>query len=82
MQKFFGWLLVACSGLTILYNVVQTHENERQVEEHPFFTFFSGGENLKRAYTFLPPYTGFEVTIIAVLIIGAIIVYTTKSKAE
>ena len=82
MQKLFGWFLVGCSGLTILYNVVQNHENERQVNEHPFVTLFSGGENLKHAYNFLPPYTGFETIVIAVLIIGGIVIFTSAKQRK
>ena len=56
MQKITGWILVVCSGLTILYNVVQSHFNQREIVENPLVTLFSGGENLKPAYTFMPPY--------------------------
>jgi preprotein translocase subunit SecG len=82
MQTFIGWLFVICSGLTILYNVVQNHQNERQIEDHPLVTLFSGGENLKPAYTFMPPYTGFEVVVIAVLIVGGILVFNSKDKSS
>ena len=82
MQKVVGWVLAVGSGLIILYNVVQSHEDQRQIEEHPFITILSGGENLKGAYTFLPPYTGFEIVVIAVLVIGAIMIYTAKQTTE
>jgi hypothetical protein len=82
MQKSIGWLLVICSGLTIVYNVAQVHFNKQQVEEHPFATVLTGGENLKPAYTFLPPYTGFEVVVITVLIVGGIIIYNAKNKSS
>lgn len=70
-----GWVLLIVAGLTILYNVVQTKQNERQIEDHPWVTFFSGGSNLKQAYTFMPPYTGFEATVIAAGVVGGILIF-------
>jgi hypothetical protein len=82
MQKFIGWPLVICSGLTILYNVVQNRHNEQQIEDHPLISVLSGGKNLKPAYTFMPPYTGFEVVTIAVMIVGGILIFSAKDKSS
>ena len=82
MKKTAGWIMVIISVLIILYNVVQHQENVRQVNEHPWITLFSGGANLKQAYAFTPPYTGFEITVIAVGVIGAIMIFTAKPKKE
>lgn len=68
------------AGLIILYNVSTTKENERQINEHPWITLISGGSNLKPAYSFTPPYTGFEITIIAVGAIGLSIIFFVPSK--
>ncbi|MCA9125129.1 MAG: hypothetical protein H6822_18605 [Planctomycetaceae bacterium] len=75
MRRVTGWVLAILSGLIILYNVTQTRYNRQQIEDHPWITFFSGGENLERAYTFTPPFTGFEIAVIAILIIGAIMIF-------
>ncbi|MEZ6132410.1 MAG: hypothetical protein R3C59_27415 [Planctomycetaceae bacterium] len=80
MQKPFGWIMTILAGLIVLYNVVQHHENERQLNEQPFLTLLSGGENLKPAYTFLPPYTGFEIVVLAVFFIGIVLVITASEK--
>jgi len=79
-MKIIGWIMAIVAGLIILYNVTTSKENERQMNEHPFVTLFSGGSNLKQAYTFTPPYTGFEITVIAVGVIGAGIIMFAPSK--
>jgi hypothetical protein len=79
-MKIIGWILVIVAGLTILYNVATNKENEQQMNKHPWITLFSGGANLKQAYTFTPPYTGFEITVIAAGIIGAGIIIFSPSK--
>jgi hypothetical protein len=79
-MKGFGWIMAIVAGLIILYNVATTKENERQVKEHPWSTLFSGGSNLKRAYSFTPPYTGFEITVIAAGAIGVGIILFAPSK--
>ena len=77
-MKAFGWILTIVCVLIIIYNVATTRENERMINDHPFITIFSGGENLKPAYTFLPPYTGFEITVIAAGLIGIVIIINAK----
>ena len=79
-MKIVGWIMAIIAGLIILYNVTTSKENERQINEHPWITTFSGGSNLKPAYTFTPPYTGFEITIFAVGAIGLSIIFFAPSK--
>lgn len=75
-MRFIGWIMTIVAGIIILYNVTTHKENEREFNEHPFFTLFSGGANLKPAYTFTPPLTGFEITVIAAGVVGvALIVF-------
>jgi hypothetical protein len=69
-MKTVGWIVTIVAGLIILYNVLQYHENIKQVEAHPWITVFSGGDNLKRSYSFTPPYTAFELTVSAGGVIG------------
>ncbi|MDT8392076.1 MAG: hypothetical protein RRC34_16360 [Lentisphaeria bacterium] len=82
MQKIAGWIMVVIAGLIILANVVDSKYNVRQVEDHPWITLFSGGKNLKECYTFKPPYTGFEITVIAAGVIGVIMIFTAPPKKE
>jgi hypothetical protein len=77
-MKAFGWILTIVCALIIIYNVATTKENERMIKDHPFITILSGGENLKPAYTFLPPYSGFEITVIAAGVIGIVIIINAK----
>gem|GEM_PF-1699273 len=73
-MRVVGWVLVVVAGAIILYNVSQTHYNRMQMKEHPWITIFSDGENLKPAYTFRPPYTGFEIFTIAGGILGIVLI--------
>lgn len=76
-MRIIGWLMAIVAGLIILYNVITHKENERQINEHPWITIFSGGENIKPAYTFTPPFTGFEITVIAAGVVGvALIIFS------
>ncbi|MBI5692017.1 MAG: hypothetical protein HZC55_18200 [Verrucomicrobia bacterium] len=82
MRKLIGWAMILLSAGIILVNVLQSRENARIREEHPIVTFLSGGSNLKPAHTFLPPYSGFEVGIIVMGVIGLILVLLKTSEAE
>ena len=70
--RLIGFLVTAIAGLTILYNVSQSAFNQRQINEAPITTILSGGANLSHAYTFAPPFTGFEITVMAVLVLGVV----------
>jgi len=58
-MKVVGWIMIIVAGLIVLYNVLTTMENERQMNDHPWITVFSGGSNLAK-----PPYTGFVITVL------------------
>jgi hypothetical protein len=73
-MKIIGWIMVIIVGLIIFYNVSQSHENAKQIEEHPWTTILSGGENIKPAYTFMPPYSAFELTVMAGGVIGVVLI--------
>lgn len=73
-MKVIGWIMAIVAGLIILYNVKTSMENERQLDDHPWITIFSGGANLKESYTFRPPYTGFEITVITAGVIGVALI--------
>lgn len=62
--------MVLIAGLIISSNVSATKQNERTIQEHPYVTLFSGGENLQPAYSFTAPYTGFELLVMAIGIAG------------
>lgn len=84
-MKTIGWILVILAGIVIFYNVsVVPRYNEYQVQEHPFKTIFSGGSNLKKGYTFRPPFTGFEVVVVASALAGLvmIIISTAHDQAK
>ncbi len=83
-MKKAGWILTIISALVIIYNVfIIPYQNRRSFEEHPFVTVFSSGANLKRYYTFLPPFTIFEFVIIALGVIGvALIVAGIMDKED
>lgn len=78
--RVVGWILVVIAGAIILYNVANSRYNEQQMEDHPWITIFSGGANLKEAYTFTPPYTGFEIVTIAGGILGIVLIVKGSPK--
>jgi hypothetical protein len=80
-MKKAGWILIVISAVVIFYNVVIVKNyNEQQVNDHPIATLFSGGSNLKQGYTFGPPYSGFEIFILAIGIGGIVLVNIGKTK--
>ena len=89
-MKTLGAILLIVTVLIIIYNVATTAENKRiaeenvqQIQDHPWITMLSKGANLqdgKHAYTFMPPYTGFEITVIAGGLIGLGLTLFTPSR--
>jgi ABC-type multidrug transport system permease subunit len=74
-MKKAGWILIFISAAIIFYNVViAKNYNQQQLKDHPFATLFSGGSNLKYEYTFVPPYSSFEVFVLAMAIGGIVLV--------
>ena len=74
-MKKVGWILTALAAVVIFYNAVIVQKfNEQEAKEHPFVTIFSGGANLKRGYTFTPPYSGFEIFIFGVGLVGVVLI--------
>lgn len=62
--------VIAFCWLSCLYNKIQS-------DKHPWETLLTGGSNLSPAsYTFLPPWTGFELAILAVGFIGFVLMLT------
>ena len=79
--KKAGWWLIAISAVVIFYNAVMVRRyNERKMENHPIETVLTFGSNLKNRYTFLPPYTGFEVLIIGLGIAGIALVVAGRNQ--
>lgn len=91
-MKVIGWIMVIVSGLIIIYNVATTNENkqiaalnEQKANADPWGTIFLGGANLidsKPCYTFTPPYSGFELTVLAAGVIGLGIVICGPSGSK
>ena len=80
-MKSAGWILALLAATVVFYNIVVVkHFNEQQENEHPFAMFFSGGSILKRGYTFEPPYTGFEIFIIAMGVVGVVLIAIGSKK--
>ena len=81
-MKKAGWILILIAASVVFYNVVIVKVfNERQENEHPIVTLLSGGSNLKPGYTFEPPYSGFEIFILAIGI-GGIVLVVIGSKEK
>lgn len=79
-MKLLGFLMVLIAGIVIICNVITSNENERTIQESPWTTLLSGGANLKTCYTFTPPYTGFEVFIMAVGGLGLVFLCLPRNK--
>ena len=61
---FYGAIVVIlCNWWGCLYN-------KEQINQHPWITIFSFGTNLVHAFTFFPPYTSSEITVIIAGILG------------
>ena len=82
MKKLIGWVLITISGWLLGSNVWQALENERERAAHPIKTFFSGGSNLKPAYDFWPPSTGFEVAVLVALLVGCFMAFSGNPETE
>lgn len=81
MRKTIGILMVLSSISIICYNLWAIEYNKNQLDNHLLYTVVNLGENLKSAYTFTPPYTNFELTVIGVGIVGLILcVIKVKSQ--
>jgi hypothetical protein len=82
-MKQAGWLMIAIAAVVIFYNaVIVRNQNERIASEHPWQTLFSGGENLKKGYTFAPPYSGFEIFIFAIGIGGVVLAFIGHQQEQ
>lgn len=81
-MRILGVYFILVSVLTIFFNLVFVSANKQMWREHPFATIFSLGANLhKDCYTFSPPYTGFEIFIFVLLILGVFLaVFGGKKK--
>jgi hypothetical protein len=80
-MKIAGWILILIAAAFIFYNVVVVEGyNDQQINDHPIATLFSGGSNLKGGYSFAPPYSGFEIFIIAMGIGGIVLVAIGSQK--
>ena len=68
---------------TVVVCWINCCSNNYQAEKHPFVTVFSGGSNLsKTAYTFFPPWTGFEVAVLLIGVIGFILLRAGESSKK
>jgi hypothetical protein len=72
-MKTAGWLLIIIAVATIWINVSTHDANRRLINEHPIKSGIFG-ENVKPAYTFTAPYSGFELLIIGMGITGVVLV--------
>ena len=80
MKKVIGWIMVCVAAAIIIYNVKESKANEENFAEHPWTTLLSGGENLSDVYSFTPPYTEFEVIVMAAGIIGLVLILIPKNN--
>jgi hypothetical protein len=76
---FYGAIII------IAMSWINCCSNRNQIDEHPIGTILSGGANLsKMGYTFLPPWTGFEVAVLMIGFVGLVLmrVSTNPSKSN
>ena len=79
-MKILGGIMIAVAAAVIVYNLYLSRENEKTMEESLITTLLTGGANLKPAYTFTPPYTGFEIFIFAVGGLGVIFLFLPEKS--
>jgi hypothetical protein len=78
-----GFFLIGLAAVIILWNAVIVKAfNRQESEEHPFVTLLSGGANLKRGYSFTPPFTGFEIMVLVCGIGGVVFVCVSSEKRK
>lgn len=75
--RIAGIVLAAISGLTILYNVAQSSSNFEMLEKNPL-SVLEG--NLVPAYTFTPPFTGFEILVMLGGVAGVLMIILGRNK--
>lgn len=82
-MKKVGYALTIIAVLVIAYNVWYVpRENRKTLNDHPIVTLLARGENLERTYPFMPPFTRFELSILALGVGGValIIVGSVRDK--
>jgi hypothetical protein len=62
--RTIGRILFYGAIIVIIYNWWGCLYNKNQLNDHPWITIFSLGTNLVDAFTFFPPYTRTELTVI------------------
>jgi hypothetical protein len=73
-RKRLGWSLAIGAACIIFYCVTANSYNEKQVADNFTVTVLSDGANLRaHAYTFLPPYSMFELGVLAAGVVGVIL---------
>jgi len=82
MKKVTGWIMFCIAAAIIAYNVNESKEDEKKFAKDPWVTLLSDGANLSDAYSFTPPYSGFEVLVISAGLIGIVLIVTAKEKGE
>ena len=75
-MKIVGWIMAIVAGLIILYNVATFIVLQQIAKENPSDPRLTSSTY----YTFMPPYTGFELTVIVVGVIGIVIITVAPSK--
>jgi hypothetical protein len=74
-----GGILFFGAIVTIVICLISYAYNKAQVQNHPWSTIFSGGQNLSSyGYNFLPPWTGFEVFVLVAGVVGFLLLSANK----
>jgi hypothetical protein len=73
-MKIFGVILILITIIIIGKCCENQLYNEKVARESPFTTWISGGANLKKTYTFQPPYTEFELVTLGIGGLGVLLV--------
>lgn len=78
-MRAIGSVLTLLAVAIIAFNVFFAPAyNEQQMNENPWTTVLSGGENLQKAYTFRPPLSSFELFVYGMALVGGLIVLFGK----
>ncbi len=83
--RIAGIVLTAISAVIIVYNVSQSIYNQQVIaaiqSQSGWFGVAVSGQNLSPAYTFTPPFTGFEIVVMLAGLVGVVMIIVGKNKS-
>lgn len=78
-MKTIGSILTILSGIIIAINLLIVHSAKQDMMRNPGKYLFGGGPN---AYTFVPPYSAFEILVMVAGIAGIVLLIISYQEKK